>query len=156
MKTGIRMSTVSIIGTGVIFCATLPAVYTLAVAQEDQTGTKHARPRDAHIASGEEMYRTYCAVCHGIDGKGGAPATPALRDQVPDLTTLSQSHGGKYPAQYVEDVLRFGTEKGFPAHGNKDMPIWGRVFASMPKSNKGTVTRRISDLNQYLGTLQAK
>jgi mono/diheme cytochrome c family protein len=131
-------------------------VFALAVAQEDQTEVKHTHPPDAHRVSGEEMYRMYCAVCHGIDGKGGGPVTPALRDQVPDLTTLSQSHGGKYPAQYVVNVLRFGAEKDFRAHGNQDMPIWGRVFASTPKSDKSTVTRRITDLTQYLGTLQTK
>jgi mono/diheme cytochrome c family protein len=146
----------SIIRTGAIFCATLLLVFTLALAQEDQTEFKHARPPDASVASGEEMYRTYCAVCHGIDGKGGGPVTPALRDQVPDLTTLSQTHGGKYPAHYVENVLHFRTEKGFPAHGNNDMPIWGTVFASMPRGDKHTVTRKIADLTQYLGTLQAK
>ena len=102
------------------------------------------------------MYRTYCAVCHALDGKGGGPATPALRDQVPDLTTLSQRHGGKYPAQYVESVLGFGAAKGFPAHGNKDMPIWGRVFASEPQTAENTVTRRITNLTQYLGTIQTK
>jgi hypothetical protein len=150
------MSTVSIIGTGVIFCVTLPPFFTPAVAQEDQAEIKHARPSDAHVVSGEEMYRTYYAVCRGIDGEGGGPVTPALRERVPDLTILSQSHGGKYPAQYVENVFRFGTEKGFPAHGNRDMQIWGRVFASMPNSDRSAVTRRIRDLTQYLETLQTR
>jgi mono/diheme cytochrome c family protein len=150
------MSTVSILRTGAIFCATLFSVFTVTAAQEGQTETESARPPDAPVASGEEMYRTYCAVCHGIDAKGGGPATPALRDPVPDLTTLSQRHGGKYPAQYVESVLRFGRAEGFPAHGNKDMPIWGRDFASVPGTAESIVTRRITSLTQYLGTLQAK
>jgi mono/diheme cytochrome c family protein len=150
------MSTVSIIRTGAIFCATLFPVFAVTVAKEGQTEIEYARPPDAPVASGEEMYRTYCAVCHALDGKGGGPATPALRDQVPDLTTLSQRHGGKYPAQYVERVLRFGTAQGFPAHGNEDMPIWGRVFASEPRTAKHTVTRRITILTQYLGTIQTK
>ena len=123
MKGGIRMSTVSIIRTSAIFCAALFPVFAVTIANEGQTKTENAHPPDAPVASGEEMYRTYCAVCHALDGKGGGPATPALRDQVPDLTTLSQRHGGKYPARYVESVLRFGMAKGFPAHGNKDMPI---------------------------------
>jgi mono/diheme cytochrome c family protein len=113
------MSTASIIRTGAIFCATLFPVFALTAAQEGQTENEDARPPDAPLASGEEMYRTYCAVCHGLDGKGGGPATPALRDQVPDLTTLSQRHDGKYPAKYVESVLRFGTREDFPGHGNR-------------------------------------
>jgi mono/diheme cytochrome c family protein len=156
MKGGIRMSTVSIIRTGAIFCATLFPVFAVTAEEEGQTEIDGARPPDAPVKSGEEMYRSYCAVCHALDGKGGGPATPALRDQVPDLTTLSQRHGGKYPAQYVESILRFGTAKGFPAHGNKDMPIWGRVFASVPETAESTVTRRITSLTEYLGTIQAK
>jgi mono/diheme cytochrome c family protein len=156
MKGRIMMPTVSIIRTGAMFCATLFPVFALTVAREGQTENEGARPPDAPVASGEEMYRTYCAVCHALDGKGGGPATPALRDQVPDLTTLSQRHGGKYPAQYVESVLRFGAAKGFPAHGNKDMPIWARVFTSVPQTAESTVTGRITNLTQYLGTIQTK
>lgn len=152
-KRGTRMSNGR---RSAIFSATVLLLFTQAIAQEGQMETKHVRWPDAPAATGEEMYLSYCAVCHGIDGKGGGPATPALRDQVPDLTTLSQRHGGKYPAQYVENVLRFGTDKDFPAHGNKDMPIWGQFFASMPRSDKHTVTQRISNLTQYLGTLQTK
>jgi mono/diheme cytochrome c family protein len=150
------MSTVSIIRTGALLCAILFPVFAMTVARESQTESQSARPPDASVASGGEMYRTYCAVCHALDGKGGGPATPALRDQVPDLTTLSQRHGGKYPAQYVESVLRFGVAKDFPAHGNKDMPIWGRVFASVPQTADSTVTMRITNLTQYLRTIQTK
>jgi mono/diheme cytochrome c family protein len=150
------MSAVSIIRIGAIFYATLFPAFIVTLAQEDQTETEYARPPDALETSGEEMYRTYCAVCHGIDAKGGGPVTPALSGQVPDLTTLSQRHGGKYPAQYVESVLRFGRAEGFPAHGNKDMPIWGREFAIVPGTAKRTVTRRITKLTQYLGTIQTK
>ena len=136
--------------------ATLSLAVTVAVAREGQTEVKYARRPETPIESGEAMYLVYCAVCHGTDAKGGGPATPALKDRVPDLTTLSQTHGGKYPAHYVESVLRFGTEKDFPAHGNKDMPIWGATFASMPRNDKSTVTRKITNLTQYLGTLQTK
>ena len=150
------MSTVSIIRTGALLCVILFPVFAVTVAQESQTESESARPPDAPVGLGQELYRTYCAVCHALDGKGGGPATPALRDQVPDLTTLSQRHEGKYPAQYVESVLRFGVAEGFSAHGNKDMPIWGRVFASEPQTAESTVTKRITDLTQYLRTIQTK
>ena len=151
----IRMSTLSVIRAGAILSATLLLFGKTTVAQDGQTTTKQTRPSESPAASGAEMYYTYCAVCHGLDGKGGGPATPALKDQVPDLTTLSQRHGGTYPSQYVESVLRFGPE-GFPAHGNKEMPIWGLLFKSMPKANKSTVTLRITNLTQYLKTFQVK
>ena len=27
----------------------------------------------AHVATGEQMFNTYCVACHGVEGKGGAP-----------------------------------------------------------------------------------
>ncbi len=100
---------------------------------------------------------TYCAVCHGIDGKGGGPATPALKDQVPDLTILARRHNGKYPASYVASVLGFGVQ-GNPAHGSPDMPIWGPILRDMgtTRSDKSKETTRIANLNRYLESLQVK
>lgn len=149
------MSTLSVIRTGTLLSAALFLSLKVAEAQEGQATTNQTRPSDSPAESGAEIYYTYCAVCHGLNGKGGGPATPALKDQVPDLTTLSQRHGGTYPAQYVENVLRFGGDK-FPAHGNSEMPIWGLLFKSMPKANKSTVTQRINNLTQYLKTIQVK
>ena len=37
-------------------------------------------------SSGPQMYKDYCAVCHGADGKGGGPAASALR-------AASSAHG---------------------------------------------------------------
>ena len=103
------------------------------------------------------MFMTYCAVCHGIDGKGGGPATPALKDSVPDLTTLAQRHNGNYPAAYVASILRFGVQS-IPAHGSPDMPIWGPIFRHMGQrgSRKSSETTRIDNLNRYLQSLQVK
>ena len=39
---------------------------------------------------GQAEYRSSCATCHGIDGKGKGPASDALRVPLPDLTTLAK------------------------------------------------------------------
>jgi len=147
------MSAISIVRTGAILPATLFLAVTVTVAQEGQI--KHTQAPETPATSGQAMYGAYCAVCHGTDGKGGGPAASALKGEIPDLTTLAQRHGGKYPSEYVESVLRFGAEN-FPAHGNKEMPIWGPVFKSMPRGSESTEALRISNLTQYLGTLQVK
>jgi len=105
-------------------------------------------------ASGQEMFNTYCAVCHGKDAKGGGPSAAALRVPPPNLTMLSLRHGGKYPTAYVESVLKFGVETN-PAHGSKDMPIWGPVLGAISVDTP-EAERRIHNLNQYIESLQAK
>src|ERR1039458_2265890 len=48
-------------------------------------------------SSGNEMYRAYCAACHGTDGKGDGPASEALKSRPLDLTDLAKRNGGKFP-----------------------------------------------------------
>jgi mono/diheme cytochrome c family protein len=47
--------------------------------------------------SGSEMYREYCAACHGVSGKGNGPAAPALKTTPTDLTQLAARNGGVFP-----------------------------------------------------------
>ena len=53
-------------------------------------------------------------------------------------------------------VLEFGTAN--PSHGTADMPVWGPVLSGMDKTNAEPNVKalRISNLNRYLQTLQAK
>jgi mono/diheme cytochrome c family protein len=105
-------------------------------------------------ASGQEMFKTYCAVCHGTEGKGNGPAATALKKTPANLTELAQRNGGKFPELKV-----YGTIKGdfeTPAHGSRDMPIWGSVFQSMNGGSSGEVHMRISNLTAYVQSLQGK
>jgi mono/diheme cytochrome c family protein len=105
--------------------------------------------------SGKEMYTQYCAVCHGVDGKGTGPAAAALKTPPSDLTTLAKhSEGGKYPSDRVTTLLKNGTE--LAAHGSSDMPIWGSLFKSLDPMHDTTVEQRIKNLNDYLASIQAK
>jgi len=40
---------------------------------------------------GPDLFRAYCASCHGLDAKGTGPAARALKDEVPDLTVLTRT-----------------------------------------------------------------
>ena len=87
------------------------------------------RPGQDWTVSGPELYRSYCAVCHGQDGKGNGPAAPGLKTQPADLTLLAKNAGGKFPANRVTNILN--SEEPVTAHGSKDMPIWGPLFRLM-------------------------
>ena len=135
--------------------ATMAVLLTfVAAAQQTSTEIKHIPVKPTNAASGQEMFMNYCAVCHGKDGKGSGPAAPALKMPATDLTTLAQKNGGKYPSLHVSSVIR--GEGDLPAHGSKDMPVWGPLFWKMSQGHDAEVQQRIANLNQYIESLQAK
>jgi mono/diheme cytochrome c family protein len=115
---------------------------------------KHVPVKATSPASGQEMYKAYCAVCHGTDGKGNGPAASALKVPPTDLTALAAKNDGKYPAMKVSAVIR--GEEALPAHGSKEMPIWGQLFWSMSGGHQSEVQQRVANLNSYVESLQKK
>jgi mono/diheme cytochrome c family protein len=111
--------------------------------------TPHTDP-----TSGKVMYTSYCAPCHGTDGRGNGPVAGALKAQPTDLTGLAKANHGKFPETHVVTVLRFGAE--IKAHGSGEMPVWGTVFAKMSKPNSMEKDLRATNLTRYLESLQAK
>jgi mono/diheme cytochrome c family protein len=104
-------SNMSLLGT--VFVA-----ISLCFAQEKPV-VKQAPIKQSNPASGKEMYNQYCAPCHGMDEKGNGPTAPAMKIPPSDLTLLAKRHDGKYPADYVAGVLKFGN--GPSSHGSADM-----------------------------------
>ena len=104
--------------------------------------------------NGQQMYSSYCAPCHGADGKGHGPVAPALRSEPTNLTTLARANKGKFPDLHVASILRFGSN--IPAHGSAAMPVWGGVLGKMNPSNAIDTDLRIANLTHYLEGLQEK
>jgi mono/diheme cytochrome c family protein len=102
--------------------------------------------------SGGEIFKSYCATCHGTDAKGNGPMAAVLKVPPPDLTTLSRRNNGRFPADHVATVLKNGVD--VPAHGTAEMPIWGSTFADI-KTHR-VVTMRVTDMIRYLESIQAK
>ena len=122
--------------------------------EQTQKSIQHVPVKPTSAASGKEMYTTYCAVCHGTDGKGGGPAASALKTPPADLTMLSKNNGGKYPAMKVTSTIR--GQAGLPAHGSKEMPVWGSLFWGMSHGHESEVQQRTANLTQFIESLQAK
>jgi len=141
-----------------IFVAMIACACTAAAQDQTQGQTEKAIKRvpikSTSPVSGREMYTAYCAVCHGIDGKGGGPAASALKVPPTDLTLLSKNNGGKYPALKVSSSIR--NESDLPAHGSKEMPVWGTLFWGMSSGHEGKVQQRVANLSKYIESLQAK
>src|SRR5271167_2655862 len=133
-----------------MFTALIVFSYTAATQDQTQKVIQHVPVKPTSAASGKEMYTTYCAVCHGTDGKGGGPAASALKIPPTDLTTLSKNNGGKYPALKVTSAIR--NESDLPAHGSKEMPVWGSLFWNISHGHEGEVQQRVANLTQYIET----
>jgi mono/diheme cytochrome c family protein len=137
----------------------LAVLLTLAIAQQSAPAqnaptVKHVPITKASPTSGKEMFNSYCAVCHGTDGKGGGPAASAMKTPPTNLTVLAKNNGGKYPAPHVATVIR--GQAITASHGSQDMPVWGPLFSSISQGHEAQVQQRISNLVDYIGTLQAK
>jgi mono/diheme cytochrome c family protein len=125
-------------------------VAALAYAQQ-KPKINYSPPERVSPASGPEMFRAYCAVCHGIDGKGTGPAAPALKKEPADLTQLSKNNGGRFPAVRVAGVIE-GADVVL-SHGSRDMPVWGAVFRSMG-DDWMVVRLRVTNLATHVESLQ--
>ncbi len=124
-----------------------------------QTAPSAAVPQQAPSpvaapTSGSEMFTAYCASCHGTDGRGHGPAAPAMKARIPDLTTLAQHKGGKFPEGDVFQVIKWGG--GIVGHGSKEMPVWGTAFKPVSNRDEKQVDLRIKNLVQYLESIQQK
>jgi hypothetical protein len=64
-----------------------------------------------------------------VHGRGDGPATPALQPPPADLTRITQRHDGRFPVEAITAVIDGRTV--IPAHGSREMPIWGVHFAEM-------------------------
>ncbi|HVP44809.1 MAG TPA: cytochrome c [Terriglobales bacterium] len=104
--------------------------------------------------SGQAMYTAYCASCHGVDGKGGGPAAPALKSRLPDLTLMAKKKNGRFPEGDVFQVIKWGG--GIVGHGSKEMPVWGIAFRTLSPKDEAEVNLRIKSLIQYLESIQQK
>lgn len=71
-------------------------------------------------------YRSGCAACHGLDGKGHGPVSGQLKVPPADLTVLSKRNDGVFPFDLVYQTI--DGRKAVAAHGTREMPIWGERF----------------------------
>ena len=101
--------------------------------------------------TGSQLFRNYCATCHGATGRGDGPLADQLRRIPPDLTRFSARNGGVFPS---ERVYRIVDGRGVPSHGDREMPVWGDVFRSSRAGE--TSAERIRAIVTYLEGIQER
>ena len=103
---------------------------------------------------GPNLYKAYCAVCHGSNAKGDGPMAKWLKTTPSDLTRISTRNNGMFPLAKVRRIIS-GEEPLASGHGTREMPTWGPIFSQVAwDQDLGRV--RIDNLARYLEGLQGK
>ena len=101
---------------------------------------------------GADLFRAYCASCHGTNAQGHGPAAAALRATVPDLTLIARRNGGEFPVDRVRRIIT--GDHVLASHGSREMPVWGPIFHQVEADiDRGNV--RMENLIKYLESIQA-
>jgi nucleotide-binding universal stress UspA family protein/mono/diheme cytochrome c family protein len=115
-----------------------------AAAQEYQQNT-----------AGAELFRTYCASCHGTTARGDGPLANAMNKKPANLTEIAQRNGGKYPTELVFKTI--DGRQPVRGHGGPDMPVRGDAFSrSREAGDAERVKTVIQSLVDYLGSIQLR
>ena len=118
----------------------------VAARADDTTAAKAA-------GAGRALFLRHCASCHGADGKGGGPTAASLKTPPTDLTALPPKDG-KFDEARVRTSID-GTQAA-TAHGTRDMPVWGKVFAKAgDKRGAGGAQTEVWTLVEYIKTIQS-
>jgi mono/diheme cytochrome c family protein len=128
-----------------MLCAVVVASAVCSIAQaEDLTGR-----------AGAQLYKEFCASCHGEQGRGDGPVASSLKVEVPDLTRLAIRHGGNFPTERVRAIIDGRTT--LPPHGTRAMPVWGLAFGAAVGNDPGNEYRTqgfIALLVDYVRSIQ--
>ena len=107
-------------------------------------------------SDGAAFFAENCASCHGADGKGAGPRAADLTAPPPDLTMLSRSNKGVFPAAEALSYIYGDPEQG---HLARVMPQFGGAMSEdlVPVDIDGVLTptpRTLAGLLFYLESIQ--
>ena len=137
--------------TRCLLSALVVAVAAGPAAAAENEGDAVLRP------AGSRDYQVHCAACHGVEGRGDGPVAVVLVTRPADLTRIAARRDGEFPAGEIARMI--DGRLSVTAHGPREMPVWGRIFASLaPDTSTGEeVARgRIEALVEYLRSIQVE
>lgn len=104
--------------------------------------------------TGSQLFRTYCASCHGTTARGNGPLAESLRQAPPDLTTYTARNGGVFPSERLRRIV---DGRDVATHGDREMPVWGDAFkATRGGSSEAAVAARIAAILKYVEGIQMR
>lgn len=143
-----KLSRLMLLSASLLTLAILP-MRTGAFAPERQV-----KPPRQDYNAGAYLYRTFCASCHGEEGRGNGPVAGLMLTRPSDLTTIGTRGGGQFNRPEVH--MAIDGRRRVPGHGSADMPIWGDVLKVTEGHDDAIVKKRIDAIVVHLESLQRK
>lgn len=120
---------------------------------------RQATPSDlgaGDAEAGAVIYQSYCAVCHGSEGRGDGPLAAELPVVPADLAALSLGNGGVFPAERAMTQIF-----GYPGKYHRGlMPEFGPMLDgpvvewTTPSGETTLTPKALLDLVVYVESLQ--
>ena len=136
-------------------CALSAAVMAFAASAPSRAFAQETAEAIVSGTDGASLFKTYCAVCHGKEGRGDGPLAGGLRIRPADLTTIAKRDKGKFDADKVHRIV--DGREAVKSHGGTDMPVWGDAFKRSGEGfSEKAVKARIDALVEHLRSIQVK
>ncbi|HVL69742.1 MAG TPA: c-type cytochrome [Vicinamibacterales bacterium] len=141
-----------------VVCAAVLGVMPLTAEQKplQERGSKPVIKREPaqrlRSVEGANVYKEYCAVCHGVSGRGDGPAAAALKTPPADLTTIAERYG-RFPRATIRETILAENDPPI-AHGTREMPVWGPILRR--SGGRDVAVLAAANLLQHLESIQRK
>lgn len=126
----------------------------VSVVAAQQAGAAE-KPETFSVFNGKQSYKSFCANCHGVEGRGDGYLASSLGARPTDLTAIAKKNGGVYPADRVSATIDGRVE--VKAHGRREMPVWGDAFIWPEEESperRESVRKKIGELVEFLRSIQ--
>ncbi|MEO1261542.1 MAG: cytochrome c [Bacteroidota bacterium] len=106
------------------------------------------------VAEGNELFQSYCVICHGKYADGRGNMADRLNTPPMDLTTIAKRRGGNFPKEVIFNII--AGKDNVPGHSvGTDMPAWWDTLKkSEDISNDKEVRQKIEHIVAYLKEIQ--
>lgn len=121
--------------------------------QDVATAKPVAEVTKTPVETGQELFLSYCVLCHGTHADGKGSMADMLKVPPADLTTIKSRRNGNFPEEEIYKIID-GREK-VASHMSGEMPVWGKTFMDAERlSSEKQMQDEIKALVEYLKTIQ--
>ena len=144
------------VSTLLLVAAAFFMLYALMARSESSRaeGVTSMNPQKADDISGAAEFQRYCALCHGLDGRGVGPLTDAdrLKAAPADLTQIAKRGDGVFPFEKTAAAIQQGGS--ISGHKGTLMLPWVKIFSA--DGDPARAEAMVVEITKYLESIQEK